>query len=88
MHVQCLSQTVIKWIRDLVKQLSVLSETLALYEVRDMLQINELRTFVGNKEHERWVWLALCRRTRQIVAIGKCDEVAAQHLWQLPKPKE
>jgi len=77
-------QTVAKWIQDYVRQLPVLSDTLMLYEVGDVLEIDELWSFVGSKEHKRWIWVALCRRTRQIVAyyIGKRDELAAQQLWQ------
>lgn len=77
-------QTVAKWIRQKVKRLPVLSDTLMLYEVGDVLEIDELWSFVGRKEHKRWVWVALCRRTRQVVAfyIGNRDEFAGQQLWQ------
>ena len=82
-------QTVAKWIRDYLKQLPVIADTLLLYEVGDVLEIDELWSFVLGKEHKRWVWVALCRRTRQIVAfyIGKRDENAARQLEQrIPYP--
>ena len=62
----------------------MLSETLVLYEVGDVLELDEVWSFVGKKAEKRWLWVALCRRTRQIVAfyIGKRDEAAAQQLWQ------
>ncbi|MEM9955469.1 MAG: IS1 family transposase [Chloroflexota bacterium] len=46
--------------------------------------MDELWSFVGKKAHKRWVWIALCRRTRQIVAfyISKRDDLSAQQLWQ------
>ncbi len=71
-------QTVVKWIKDEVRQLPMLADTLLLYEV------DELWSFVLNKAQKRWLWVALCRRTRQIVAfyIGKHDALAAQQLWQ------
>ena len=77
-------QTVAEWIRDQVWQLPVLADTLIDYEVGDVLEIDEMWSFVGNKGQKRWIWLALCRRTRQIIAfyIGKRDEAAAQQLWQ------
>jgi IS1 family transposase/transposase-like protein len=77
-------QTVAKWIQAYLKQLPVIADTLLLYEVGDVLEIDELWSFVGEKDHKRWVWLALCRRTRQIVAfyIGKRDEDAARQLEQ------
>ena len=82
-------QTVARWIRAYLKQLPVLTDTLLLYEVGDVLEIDELWSFVGRKDHKRWVWLALCRRTRQIVAfyIGKRDDHAARQLEQrIPYP--
>lgn len=82
-------QTVAKWVRDYLKQLPVLAATLVMYEVGDVLEIDELWSFVLEKEQKRWVWLALCRRTRQIVAfyIGKRDDHAARQLEQrIPYP--
>lgn len=82
-------QTVAKWIRDYLKQLPVVVDTLLLYEVGDVLEIDELWSFVVGKDHKHWVWVALCRRTRQIVAfyIGKRDEKAARQLEQrIPYP--
>jgi len=72
-----------------VRHLPVLAETLHLYEVGDVLEIDELWSFVLGKARKRWVWIALCRRTRQIVAfyIGKRDEALARQLEQrIPYP--
>ena len=33
-----------------------------------MLELDELWSFVGSKACQLWLWVALCRRTRQIVA--------------------
>jgi len=81
-------QTVAKWIKAYLKQLPVIADTLLLYEVGDVLEIDELWSFVGGKDHKRWVWLALCRRTRQIVAffMGKRNEDAARQLEQRITP--
>jgi len=82
-------QTVAKWIQSQFKKLPVIADTLLLYEVGDVLEIDELWSCVGEKDHKRWVWLALCRRTRQIVAfyIGKRDDDAARQLEQrIPYP--
>ncbi len=46
-----------------------------------MLELDELWSFVGGKATPLWLWVALCRRTRQIVAWtlgdrslqGACD---------------
>ena len=82
-------QTVARWIQSYLKQLPVVADTLLLYEVGDVLEIDELWSFVLEKEQKRWVWIALCRRTRQIIAfyIGKRDEDAARQLEQrIPYP--
>ena len=37
-------------------------------EPGDVLELDEIWTFVGSKENRIWIWIALCRRTRQVVA--------------------
>ena len=38
-----------------------------------MLELDELWSFVGSKAQPCWLWVALCRRTRQIVAYTLGD---------------
>ena len=40
-------------------------------------------TFVGSKEHEIWLWIVLCRRTRQVVSWmwGDHSSTFAWWLW-------
>ena len=61
-----------------------LSESLLPPEPDDVLEMDELVTFVGEKWFKRWLWTAQCRRTRQIIAfvIGDRSETTAQKLWQ------
>jgi IS1 family transposase len=64
-------------------------ETLLPAQSEDVLELDEVWTYVGNKQTgERWLWTALCRRTRQIVAffIGSHDTSACQQLWQQVPP--
>lgn len=45
-------------------------------------------SFVYKKENKRWLWLALCKKTRQIVAfaMGDRSEKTCQELWDnIPK---
>ena len=45
-------------------------------------------SFVFRRKNKRWVWLAQCRRTRQIVAfaIGDRSETTCALLWtRVPK---
>ncbi len=57
--------------------------TLAQAQVGDVLELDELWSFVKKRKNKRWVWLAQCRRTRQIVAyvIGSRGEEACRLLW-------
>jgi len=45
--------------------------------------LDELWSFVRKKAHKRWIWIALCRTTRQVVAyfIGDHSEVSCRQLW-------
>ena len=54
-----------------------------------MLELDELWSFVCRRKNKKWVWLALCRRTRQIVAfaVGDRSEKTCRLLWeQVPRP--
>ena len=48
----------------------------------DVLELDELWSFVRCKAQECWLWIALCRRTRQVVAysIGDRSQDGAQSL--------
>lgn len=49
-----------------------------------MLELDELWSFVARSKNKRWVWLALCRRTRQIAAyaVGDRSEKTCRMLWK------
>ncbi len=48
-----------------------------------MLELDEMWSFVRFRKNKRWVWLAQCRRTRQVVAyaIGDRSETTCRLLW-------
>lgn len=50
----------------------------------EILELDELCSFVREKRRKRWIWLALCRRTRQVVAyaIGNRGEETCRKLWE------
>jgi len=61
-------------------KLTPLKKTLAKAQKGEPLELDELWSFVARRSNKRWVWLAQCRRTRQIVAYctgrpGRC------HWW-------
>jgi insertion element IS1 protein InsB len=48
------------------------------------LELDELWSFVLKKAHDSWIWIALCRKTRQVVsyAIGDRSKKTCQRLWE------
>ncbi len=75
------------WIIEHFKSLPSLAETLVPAQPDDVLEWDEVWSFVGKKQEQVWLWTVLCRRTRQIVAYALGDHSAAtcQRLWeQLP----
>lgn len=38
-----------------------------------ILKIDELWSFIDNKGNKTWIWIALCRKTRQVVARAVGD---------------
>jgi insertion element IS1 protein InsB len=57
-----------------------LSETLLEPDLHDatatVLELDELWSFVFKRVNKRWVWIALCRATRQVVAFVIGDRSA------------
>jgi insertion element IS1 protein InsB len=76
-------QTVSRWLKKIVKQLPNFRDTIAPAHPDDVLELDELWSFVYHKKQKRWLWVALCRRTRQIVAfvIGDRSEKTCRRLW-------
>ncbi len=76
--------TVLRWLRQWVASLPSLPDSLLPAQAEDVLEMDEMVSFVAEKWFKRWLWLAMCRRTRQIVAyaIGDRSETTAQKRWQ------
>lgn len=60
-----------------------IARTLVPSKEGDILELDELWSFVYSKAFKRWIWIAICRRTRQIVAyfIGDRSSKSCQQLW-------
>lgn len=60
-----------------------MKESLKPSQDNDILELDELWSFVRIKIQKRWLWIALCRRTRQVVAfvIGDRSEKTCVRLW-------
>ena len=66
-----------------------LVSTLLAAKPKETLELDEVWSFVGTKKNKVWVWIALCRRTRQVVAwwYGPRDALSCQTLWEkIPAP--
>jgi insertion element IS1 protein InsB len=48
------------------------------------LELDELWSFVLKKANQAWVWIALCRKTCQVVgyALGNRSKQTCQRLWE------
>ena len=60
-----------------VAQLPPFSTTLVAPDPKDaastVLELDELWSFVLKKANRSWIWIALCRKTRQVVAYAIGD---------------
>lgn len=77
-------RTISRWLARWIAKGSSIASSVLPAQPDDVLELDELWSFVGNKAQERWLWLALCRRTRQVVAywLGDRSENSAIHLWR------
>ena len=77
-------QSISAWILKAAKGLPRLEHTVVPPKPGDVLELDELWSFVLKKSRKRWIWLALCRRTRQVVAyyVGDRSENSCQKLWK------
>jgi len=77
-------QTLARWLIELADSLPKLTGTLSAKLAEDILELDELWSFVLKKDNKRWIWIALCRRTRQVVAyfVGDRSEASCRELWQ------
>jgi IS1 family transposase len=52
------------------------------------LELDEVWSYVGSKDNPVWLWIALCRRTRQVVAWhhGSRSMLCCRALWEKIPP--
>jgi insertion element IS1 protein InsB len=53
-----------------------------------VLELDELWSFVIKKANQTWIWIALCRFTRQVVgyAVGDRSAATCRRLWLMIPP--
>lgn len=66
-----------------------LSSTLSPCQPNDIIEYDEMWSFVQCKENKQWLWLAILRRTRQVVAfhLGKRDNTSFEELYSKVPPE-
>lgn len=83
-HLWCFSQYGFRLAQRKKQLTPELSETLVAPNEPPTLELDELWSFVLKKANKRWIWIALCRQTRQVVAyqIGDRSEATCRKLWE------
>jgi IS1 family transposase len=53
-------------------------------QAEDVLEVDEMWSFVCQRANKRWIWTVMCRRTRQVVAyvIGDRSQRTCRKLWE------
>jgi uncharacterized Zn finger protein len=64
---------VLRWLRAWVAQLPSLENTLLPAEAGDVLKMDDVVSFVGEKFFQRWLWTAQCRSTCKSLSFSKTD---------------
>ncbi len=81
-------QTLARWIQEKAAKLPALEATWLAAEPDDLLELDELWSFMRTRRNQRWLWVALCRRTRQIVAYFVGDRSADSYrAWRQRIPQ-
>jgi IS1 family transposase/transposase-like protein len=81
-----------KWLQDYVNNKYASIERTVKVKPKKKVRLNvecdELWSFVGCKENKQWVWLAMDRKTREIIGvyIGDRSEEGAKQLWNSLPP--
>jgi insertion element IS1 protein InsB len=81
-------KAITKWLKEAIRALPPFQRSVSASQPGDVLELDEVWSFVANKQQKVWLWLALCRRTRQIVAytLGDRSTQTCQQLYnKLPQ---
>ena len=76
-------KTVKAWLRKKGEN-SHLEATLTASEEGDVLEVDEMWSYVGKKENPKWLWLAINRRNRHIVVyhLGDRKDIDCFHFYK------
>jgi insertion element IS1 protein InsB len=78
-------KTITQWLKAAIRALPPFQGSVSEAESGDVLELDEVWrwSFVGNKQQKVWLWIALCRCTRQVVAytLGDRSTRTCQELY-------
>lgn len=76
--------TLATWIREKAEEDLSIGDTVVVANPDDVLEFDELCSYVQKKKNKVWIWAAICKRTRQIVGIvmGDRSERSCRKLWE------
>jgi insertion element IS1 protein InsB len=76
-------QSIAQWIKMYAQKLPEIEAILLAATPNDVLELDEVWSFVVKKGQKRGLWTAMCRRTRQIVAfvMGDRRKATCLRLW-------
>ncbi len=77
-------QTLASWLKKKDATNPASEETLLPSQDDDVLELDEIWSFVLKKADKCWLWIAICRRTRQAAAfvLGDRSEPSCRLLWE------
>lgn len=77
-------ETLMGWIKKV--KIRKLSDKLLDADSTDVFELDELWSFVKTRRYKVWTWIALCRRTRQVIAYicgqrndKKCTDIPSSY---------
>jgi insertion element IS1 protein InsB len=77
-------QTLASWLKKKDEANPALEETLLPAQEDDVVELDEMWSFVLRKVDKCWLWITICRRTSQVVAFVLRDrsEASCRMLWE------
>lgn len=77
-------QTISRWLLEHILALPRFRQSVLPVQGDEILELDELWSFVGHKGQKRWLWVALNRHTHQMVVfvIGNRSAETCRKLWR------
>jgi hypothetical protein len=75
-------ETVLLLVKVTAQRLPAFRQSILPAHCQDIIEFDEVWSFIHDKQQERWLWTAICRRTRQIIAwsIGDHSQLTFKQL--------